>query len=531
MSPTRTVILGAIVTALASACSEAPGPDPTPPALVEVAPSQSTDSAQIPWFDGDVEEAFEAARASGKPVYLYWSAQWCPYCAQVQATIFKRREFIERSSLFVPVYLDGDTEQAQAQGDRFGVLGYPTMIVLAPDGTEITRIAGGLDIGLYARVLDSALSAARPVRALVESVVSGTSELGEADYRLLAYYSWEQDNDRALAGFDNVTALRAMADACPPGLEQEASRLYANYVTAAVAAQADAEQPMSAAQKSAARERIAIIVASPKLYRANMALMLYDSAAVVEGLTDPDSDERRSLVATWNETLDVIGADPAVSITERVRAALSKLRLTRLLTPEQTIPAELAAEVRERVAWADAAATDPYERQTVVNTAWYLLHEIGFEEEASAMLMAELERSKTPYYFMLDLADLAQKAGRTEEAIGWFKRAHDDAVGPATRFQWGVNYLIGLMEMVPEQALRIEEESLRVFDELGHNADPFSGRYRRYLERLARQYARWNEAGTHAGSLEQIRARLTPVCAANDDAQARSSCGEFIEGI
>ena len=49
-----------------------------------------------------------------------------------------RREFIERSSLFVPVYLDGDTELAQAQGERFGVLGYPTMIVLAPDGTEIT---------------------------------------------------------------------------------------------------------------------------------------------------------------------------------------------------------------------------------------------------------------------------------------------------------------------------------------------------------------------------------------------------------
>ena len=83
----------------------------------------------IEWFEGSVDEAFAAARESGKPIYLYWGAAWCPPCHAIAATVFKSPAFIERSKLFVPVYLDGDKENAQAYGEKFGVLGYPTMIV------------------------------------------------------------------------------------------------------------------------------------------------------------------------------------------------------------------------------------------------------------------------------------------------------------------------------------------------------------------------------------------------------------------
>ena len=77
----------------------------------------------IDWFEGSVEEAFAAAKESGKPVYLYWGAVWCPPCHAISATVFKSPEFIERSKLFVPVYLYVDTENAQAYGEKFGVRG------------------------------------------------------------------------------------------------------------------------------------------------------------------------------------------------------------------------------------------------------------------------------------------------------------------------------------------------------------------------------------------------------------------------
>ena len=88
---------------------------------------------------------------------LYWGAEWCPPCHQLKVTIFKERSFIDRSRLFVPVYLDGDTDSAQRHAERFGVVGYPTMVVLSSEGSEITRIAGGIDIDAYAHVLGAAM--------------------------------------------------------------------------------------------------------------------------------------------------------------------------------------------------------------------------------------------------------------------------------------------------------------------------------------------------------------------------------------
>ena len=146
-----------------------------------------------------MDAAFAAAKAAPKPLFLYWGAEWCPPCAQIKATIFSRREFQERSRLFVPVYLDGDTPSAQKQGEHFGVVGYPTMILFRPDGTEITRLPGGVDIERYAKILDVALADARPVKDILAAATSG-GEVTRNDWQLLAYYDWPTDNGRIIPG-------------------------------------------------------------------------------------------------------------------------------------------------------------------------------------------------------------------------------------------------------------------------------------------------------------------------------------------
>ncbi len=53
---------------------------------------------------------------SNQPVFLFWTAVWCPPCNQVKSTIFTRPEFIEKSRSFVPVYVDADSPSGQVLG-------------------------------------------------------------------------------------------------------------------------------------------------------------------------------------------------------------------------------------------------------------------------------------------------------------------------------------------------------------------------------------------------------------------------------
>ena len=105
--------------------------------------------ASIKWFAGTIDEAFKMADSGAKPLFLYWGAVWCPPCQEIKHTVFKSQEFIRLTRLFVPVYLDGDTDEAQVWGEKFAVMGYPTMIVFNAKGEEITRIPRFFDTALH----------------------------------------------------------------------------------------------------------------------------------------------------------------------------------------------------------------------------------------------------------------------------------------------------------------------------------------------------------------------------------------------
>ena len=150
----------------------------------------------IQWHTGDVDSAFAAARATRRPVLLYWGADWCPPCSRLKATVFRRPDFVERTRMFVAVNLDADDPGAMRLGEEFDVASLPTVVVLSPDREEITRIALRLETDQYVRALDIALGATQPASAAYAAVLSGVAT--ESDLRLLAYYSWRRDRERLL---------------------------------------------------------------------------------------------------------------------------------------------------------------------------------------------------------------------------------------------------------------------------------------------------------------------------------------------
>ena len=509
-----------------------------PPVVVPVATSQgpATAGSHLPsgidWFPGDVDAAFAVAKAAPKPLFLYWGAEWCPPCAQVKATIFSRREFQERSRLFVPVYLDGDTPSAQKQAERFGVVGYPTMILFRPDGTEITRLPGGVDIGRYAKILDVALADARPVKDILAAATGG-AEVTRNDWQLLAYYDWPTDNGRVLPDAKRVRTFRILSDRCPADMRPDCARLYFDYLRAAAAAAGEGKSPLTGLDRAIARKDLLQLLGSPAVDQANVENLLYAPKDVIGLLSDVDSPERRELTTAWGAALARIGAAAgadALSTADQIKLLRARVMLVQLDAPDAPLPPALTAQIRQAVARVDAQETDTYSRQAAINAAVNLYWTAGMGEDGNRLLLSELGKTNAPFYFMESLAQIAEKSGRKNEAVQWLAKAYAGATGPATRFQWGYNYLVGLLEMTPDDLKTIESAGLQLIGELGDAPDAFYQRTRVRLDQLSAKLLDWGKTGERVKVVEKLRRRTAEVCAGLPDGdQGRASCERFLK--
>ncbi|MBI38252.1 MAG: hypothetical protein CMF59_01535 [Leptospiraceae bacterium] len=85
-------------------------------------------------------DGLKAARENHSLVYVQVVTEWCGYCRKLQADDYPRPEIKALLTQFVTVTIDGDRQPEVANG--FKARGYPTLLVLQPDGTIIARIDG-----------------------------------------------------------------------------------------------------------------------------------------------------------------------------------------------------------------------------------------------------------------------------------------------------------------------------------------------------------------------------------------------------
>jgi protein disulfide-isomerase len=487
----------------------------------------ATKAMEIEWYPGSVDEAFAASKETGKPVYLYWGAVWCPPCHAISATIFNRPEFIERSRLFIPVYLDGDTENAQAYGEKFGVRGYPTMIVFDANGTELTRIPGGIDLQAYASILDVALRQTSSASALVASLDSGEGSLAANDCTLLAYYSWDQDT-AILADRDAANAYRSMYDACPASLRVERSVLYFAWLNEAIAADGAA---LTETQRAEALQQLTSLLGDAQLIKANIFTVLFAADDFVGALTNAESAERADLLAQYAAVFDRIAADESVYKRERIYTLIGRISLERLGDDEAELSPGLTERIRTMVNWADETTPSVYERQPIINALGNVLLEAGMDEVAKPLLLAEVEKSQQPYYYMVELADIEQRAGDPLAAIEWLRRAYESSQGPATRFQWGNYYLAGLLEMQPDNIQLIQQTAVGLIAELQNSVGLYQ-RPKAQFARMQEKIIRWSESHDRAPEMAEMRRAVLAVCAsARRQDESRAACDAFLGSV
>jgi thiol-disulfide isomerase/thioredoxin len=495
-------------------------------ALGAATPAEAAPAAAgVAWLpaatDADVDRAFARARGESKPVLLYWGAKWCPPCNQLKATLFNRQDFIERSRSFVPVEIDGDLPGAQKLGARFKVSGYPTMVLMNADGAEITRLPGEADPPQVMRVLQLGLAGGRPVKAVLADARAGKA-LSANEWRMLAFYSWDTDEEQLVSADQRPGLLAQLSSSCPAGESGSATRLM-------LKALAGSDDGKGVKADDGLRDRVRGWLADPAITRAQMDVVVNVAPEITRALTQPGGGQRKATVQSFDAALKRLQADAGLSRADRLSALMGRVDLARIDAPKNErhpkIRPALLEEVREHSARADREITDGYERQAVITASAHMLAQAGLWAESDALLKANLARSHSPYYLMSQLGGNARKLGRNDEALGWYEQAFVKSEGPATRLQWGSSYVSALVDLAPQDAARIEKTVAQLLREAAADPGAFDGRSVRSLRRVGERLAAWNSDGRHDLVIARLKTQLDSVCASFDAADPqRASC-------
>jgi protein disulfide-isomerase len=488
-----------------------------PPAQVENAAAPATAPQakilDIEWFGGSIDSAFAAAAEQHKHVFLYWGAVWCPPCHELKAYVFTRPDFRDKLKQFIPVYLDGDAPGAQKLAETFGVVGYPSVVVLRADRTEVARIGGGMDLSRYADVLDLALDDAHPLPQILAELKSNPQRmLSEDECKRIAYNGWEIDKRSDDPG-PLAAALNSASMNCPESAQTERDRL----LISAAGFEASAERagiekgrrPTELLHTLISQVGVLIGDTQRSLRNADVLMYLGEDYFVVAARLLPENREK--LLKKWIALLSALESDPRYDDALRLESVAIKLQAAQGLGSSKQLPPELLADAHRSLDEFMAKKYDEHGHVSMINSALWVTHYLGDDERTRAILEKEIADSKTPYYYMLDMADLEESSAHKTEALNWLQRAYETSSGTATRFQWGMRYVDGLMRLSPTDKARIESASVQVLAELD-GTDRIHQRTRMRLDKFGKSLRAWGKQPGHADALAAIDAHWRDIC-------------------
>lgn len=91
-------------------------------------------------FVSGYHRGYELAKRQHKPMLVFFTAQWCTYCHQMEADAFVQEAVVNLSRQFVCVLVDADAEPDICR--NFRIKGYPTIQFLSARGVPLNRVTG-----------------------------------------------------------------------------------------------------------------------------------------------------------------------------------------------------------------------------------------------------------------------------------------------------------------------------------------------------------------------------------------------------
>jgi thiol:disulfide interchange protein DsbD len=105
--------------------------------------TEPTGKEGVAWRSSEAD-AFKEAKASGKPVLIDFTADWCAACRELDEKTWPDAALRDALAGWIPLRMDmtkKNEKTAEAQ-KRFGILGMPTVVLMSSDRRELGRFTG-----------------------------------------------------------------------------------------------------------------------------------------------------------------------------------------------------------------------------------------------------------------------------------------------------------------------------------------------------------------------------------------------------
>jgi thioredoxin-like negative regulator of GroEL len=106
-----------------------------------------------------LSEALEQASSSNKLIILDLVADWCGWCRQMETQTWTNPKVVQQAHKYVFLRLNGEKEKDGIELiEKFGIDGYPTVMLLNADGSEFDRFEGFMSADQFLARLDASIA-------------------------------------------------------------------------------------------------------------------------------------------------------------------------------------------------------------------------------------------------------------------------------------------------------------------------------------------------------------------------------------
>lgn len=159
--------------------------------------------SEISWFE-DFQSGQRAAQELGQNMLVDFYTDWCKWCTVLDDSVYTAPNFIQMSAEMVLVKIDAEKDTLNTK--RYGISGFPTVLLLRSDGSEIDRIYGYMPLPDFVNQIYLYLEGRETLEDYLARLEETPADV-EVNYTLAEKYEARSQHQKAAFYYSKVLEL------------------------------------------------------------------------------------------------------------------------------------------------------------------------------------------------------------------------------------------------------------------------------------------------------------------------------------